>query len=183
MLTKEFVTAGRAIFTLEVPESFINATTHRTPPKPHYTYRVKFKKANGGFQDTYFVQLLTGPQNTKDYTYVGILLHQEGKIKLTGKSAFNQDSWAVKLLDKVLARVWAGEGHKVEETGFKLYHEGRCGRCGRVLTVPESIEGGIGPICREILGLAPLLRNGKVILEDETGAKDNEEEPAVNPFK
>ena len=27
------------------------------------------------------------------------------------------------------------------------WHEGRCGRCGRKLTVPESIEAGYGPEC------------------------------------
>src|SRR5262249_13335004 len=32
--------------------------------------------------------------------------------------------------------------------GAKLLHEGRCGRCGRRLTVPESIESGYGPECR-----------------------------------
>ena len=31
--------------------------------------------------------------------------------------------------------------------GFEFWHEGKCGRCGRKLTVPESIEAGIGPEC------------------------------------
>jgi hypothetical protein len=34
-----------------------------------------------------------------------------------------------------------------------VWHEGRCGRCGRKLTVPESIESGFGPECASILGL------------------------------
>jgi hypothetical protein len=29
----------------------------------------------------------------------------------------------------------------------EVHHEGRCGRCGRALTVPESIESGFGPEC------------------------------------
>ncbi|MGQ4872128.1 MAG: DUF6011 domain-containing protein, partial [Candidatus Thorarchaeota archaeon] len=27
----------------------------------------------------------------------------------------------------------------------RIWHEGKCGRCGRRLTVPESIESGYGP--------------------------------------
>jgi hypothetical protein len=30
---------------------------------------------------------------------------------------------------------------------LEVWHEGRCGRCGRRLTVPESIESGLGPEC------------------------------------
>lgn len=30
---------------------------------------------------------------------------------------------------------------------LEVWHEGRCGRCGRALTVPESIASGIGPVC------------------------------------
>lgn len=33
------------------------------------------------------------------------------------------------------------------------WHEGVCGRCGRRLTVPESIETGFGPECRKAVGL------------------------------
>ena len=29
----------------------------------------------------------------------------------------------------------------------EFWHEGRCGRCGRKLTVPASIERGLGPVC------------------------------------
>ena len=37
---KEFFTGGRAIFTVEVPESFAKMTGCR----PHYTYRIHLKK-------------------------------------------------------------------------------------------------------------------------------------------
>lgn len=36
--------------------------------------------------------------------------------------------------------------------GVTVRHEGRCGRCGRTLTVPASIDSGIGPDCAERMG-------------------------------
>ena len=39
---------------------------------------------------------------------------------------------------------------------LEVWHEGRCGRCNRALTVPESIASGIGPECaKHVLGPAP----------------------------
>jgi hypothetical protein len=32
----------------------------------------------------------------------------------------------------------------------EVYHSGRCGRCGRELTDPESIKCGLGPHCRTV---------------------------------
>lgn len=32
----------------------------------------------------------------------------------------------------------------------EVWHEGLCGRCGRRLTVPASIESGFGPECRAV---------------------------------
>ena len=34
----------------------------------------------------------------------------------------------------------------------EVRHCGRCGRCGRKLTVPESIDRGIGPDCTNMMG-------------------------------
>lgn len=33
----------------------------------------------------------------------------------------------------------------------EVWHEGSCGRCGRKLTVPSSIETGLGPECAELV--------------------------------
>ena len=34
----------------------------------------------------------------------------------------------------------------------EVWHEGICGRCGRKLTVPESVERGLGPECAGLVG-------------------------------
>jgi hypothetical protein len=139
MISKEFVTAGRAIFTVEMPEG---------SGKPHYTYRIKSSKPNDRYPNpTWFVQLLTGPDNTKDYSYLGILDPNTGTVRTTAKSKFNSDSYPVRLVSRVIDRVWANDVQSIFNAGFALHHEGRCGRCGRKLTVPESVKSGIGPEC------------------------------------
>ena len=135
MVSKEFVLAGRAVFTVE------------SPGGQHYTYRVSRKEADDRWPEAYFVSLLTGPDNTRDYSYLGKLDRESGAVSLTAKSKFREDAFCVRLLRRLLLRVWLGETDAVAAAGYKVHHEGRCGRCGRALTVPASIERGIGPEC------------------------------------
>lgn len=138
MLTKDFITAGKAIFTLEIPAYF----SAKYGTKPHYTWKVSKPKNSASFL---FVALLTGPDNTKDYKYLGLLFPRNGFVTLTGKSNFYVKSWPVMLLQRICANLWGT--NKIEAAGFKLHHEGYCCKCGRLLTVPSSIQSGIGPEC------------------------------------
>lgn len=142
---KNFVLAGKAIFTVEAPASFAAAD------RPHYTFRVTYKPASLRFPDAYFVGMLTGSDNEHSYSYVGMLDAGSGEVALTRKSKYREDTFSVMLLRRTLARIWANELHVVEAAGFKVHHEGRCGRCGRTLTVPASIESGIGPECIKMM--------------------------------
>lgn len=143
MITKEFITAGRAILTVECPESFQTSNN----AKPHYTYKICYKKGTGRYKDAYFVSLLTGPDNTASYTYVGMLNTERGEVVLTAKSPYKSDTIPVRLLSRVIRRVWDNDTKGMTDAGFALHHEGQCGRCGRALTVPESVKSGIGPEC------------------------------------
>lgn len=62
-----------------------------------------------------------------------------GQLRLTKASKMNAESAPVKAMQFALAHP--------EAPGLQIFHEGRCGRCGRVLTVPESVETGFGPEC------------------------------------
>jgi len=146
MLTKEFITAGKAIFTLDIPASF----QRDAKCKSHYTYKVSFKKGKGQWKDTWFIALLSGPDNTTDYSYLGMLDPEKGNVILTRKSNFNDSTYPVMLLRRVVACLWERDGSKpedIEAAGFTLHHEGRCGRCGKLLTVPSSVKSGLGPHC------------------------------------
>jgi hypothetical protein len=78
-LTRSWITAGKAIFTIA------------NPAGDHYTYRVLQHEANSYYPETYFVGLLTGPSNEKDYTYLGILRPGTGAVVLTAKSGYTAD--------------------------------------------------------------------------------------------
>lgn len=102
------------------------------------TYRVK---KSDGDNPVYFVSLLTGPDNTSDFTYLGFAKYGQSGLIAGGKGnpthpAFIALNWALNKL---------GGGEMPEQLEF--WHEGRCARCARVLTDPASIERGLGPEC------------------------------------
>ena len=138
MLSSAFITAGKATFTVSNGKG------------EHYTYRVTKKEAQGNYPAAHFINLLTGPDNTSDYTYLGVLDAATGKVRTTAKSRYNSDSKPVKVASWALSIVWQ---NATLPEGYAIQHEGRCGRCGRALTVPESIESGIGPECASKMGL------------------------------
>lgn len=134
-ISKEFVLGGKAIFTV---------VSGRTGVR--YTFKVKFKKASPGscFGDAWFVSVLTGPDNNSSYTYMGMMDPLLGTFRLTKASTYNSESAPVKAFRWALSVLW---GRVQLQEGCEIHHEGRCCRCGRRLTVPESIKSGIGPEC------------------------------------
>lgn len=130
---RKWVLAGKAIFTVS------------NPTGERYTYKIRHKKADDRWPETWFANLLTGPNNMSDYTYMGMVKPDTPVIvHLTKASRYTEDSKPLKVLRWALKKVWAGEALPA---GYKIHHEGRCGRCGAPLTVPESIESGYGPEC------------------------------------
>lgn len=123
----------------------------------HFTFKVQEPKKQDPARPTWFVKLLTGPDNTGDYTYLGMitvspfaslagpLQHTFRATKATrnpGSPSFKAFEYTFNQLAKT-GRIPAG---------VEIRHEGRCGRCGRALTVPESIDRGIGPECASRMG-------------------------------
>jgi hypothetical protein len=142
-ISKEFILAGKAIFTVECNGSL--------SPKPHYTFKVRRKEATLQYPETVFVSLLTGSDNNSSYTYLGILNPDTGAIRLTAKSTYREDSYPVRLLNRILARIWNNEHAAYEAAGFATHHENRCCKCGKRLTTPASVTAGIGPECIKML--------------------------------
>ena len=128
-ITPTFVLAGKAIFTASSPSS-------------HFTFRVDRKEVSEG-KRIFFVSVLSGPDNTSDYSYLGLLDPVSGGLKNT-KASPSEQCQSFQVARWVLGKIWSG---RPLPAGYAIHHAGRCGRCGRMLTVPESIESGIGPDC------------------------------------
>lgn len=114
-----------------------------------FTYRVTQADPRPGdsLPPPHFVSVLTGPD---DYAYLGVIhggkMYGHGKKSKVAPGATSAVafSWLWKHLSA---------GHLPPQC--EVYHEGRCGRCARRLTTPESIELGIGPECeKKIAGMA-----------------------------
>lgn len=131
-----YATAGRAVFTIR------NARTDG-----RYTYRVSLALHQRGPVRRYNVAVLTGGP-VEPYAYLGTLLVlASGVVYHHGRtSAIGPDSPGAVAFAWSWARIAGHVGHGLPEC-VEFWHEGRCGRCGRPLTDPESIARGIGPVC------------------------------------
>jgi hypothetical protein len=138
-LDKKFFMGGNATFTVDNGKG------------THYTFKIRQpKKDNPRFTGSapHFASLLTGPDNVNSYSYLGMITEREG-FKLTKASTMNDDSTPVKVFRWALKHAL---GDRQLPAGYAIHHEGKCGCCGRALTVPESIKRGIGPECWSKLG-------------------------------
>jgi hypothetical protein len=126
---RTFVRAGNAYLTLRSAKT-----------GTRYTYRVRRKKEDD--RAPLFVSVLYGPNNETDYQYIGSVF--DGfTFRTTAASRLPSDATPVKAFG-YFARALQ---HDQIPDNLEVWHEGRCGRCGRTLTVPESIKTGLGPEC------------------------------------
>lgn len=144
---RDIILGGNATFTL------VSART-----RTRYTYRVRVAKDNPRM---FFVSTLVGSDNEADYVYVGFFksilgegsrhVHtfmakardrDRGAVMIAGKKG-NSDDVRFRALD------WLLQSLIVERMPLtvEFWHEGRCARCNRKLTDPESIARGFGPEC------------------------------------
>lgn len=127
---RRYVLAGNARFTVR-----------NTATGGRFTYRVRANDSGA----VHFVSVLRGEDNESDYSYIGFL--RGGKFFHGGKK-----SHATAEAPCVIAFGWFWRKADQLPPSVECWHEGRCGRCGRTLTVPESIRDGIGPDCANRVG-------------------------------
>jgi len=138
----EYMLAGKSIFTLQ------NSTNGN-----RYTFKIKKLKN----KDLWFVSVLTGNNNENDYTFLGTIFYSNNKYnyKHSLKSRATKDAVSVKVITWFLEKI---QVNKVPDF-IKFYHMNHCGRCGRTLTVPESVTSGYGPECIQLV-----VRNRNLVL-------------------
>ncbi len=127
--------AGRAVVTIK---SITTGT--------RFTLRIK---RDPDKKPLWFVSLLTGPENDSDYQYMGIITPKGSGYTPGVTTYFNFRVTAKSRIGVTAPSMLAASflATHFEDPRMEVWHEGRCGRCGRTLTVPESIASGIGPTC------------------------------------
>ena len=129
---QDYVMAGHGIITVRSKKT-----------GSHFTYKLATPQ---GKTAPIFVKVLTGDDNTNNYSFIGTLFpgrtyHHSIKSRIGSQAP------------SVIAFKWLVDDYHRAVRHADVWHEGVCGRCGRKLTVPSSIERGIGPDCAEQMGL------------------------------
>jgi hypothetical protein len=131
----EYLLAGRAVVTVRSRKTESRVTL-KVGRKPEYVGQPLGKGA------LYF-RALAAPDNERDFHYLGCL---------DFAGLYHASREAGQFPDHLQAARWLSAALVCSRLDLVLkhaevWHEGRCGRCGRQLTVPESIETGFGPEC------------------------------------
>lgn len=127
---KRFMLAGHAIFTV-----VSKATQTR------FTFKVSKPDEMDPARPLYFVGVLNGSSNEANYSYLGLI--RGDAFEHGRKSKITADAPSAKAARWIVERTLHGQNLP----NCDVYHEGKCARCGRRLTVPESILSGFGPEC------------------------------------
>lgn len=135
---KDFILGGRAILTM------VGRSTR-------FTFKVR--RADPTEQNPnpslFFVSVMTGSQNETSYTYLGVLDPRTGAVRPSRGSKVREDHPAFRAASWAFPQVFL-HGRL---PGGEVMHAGRCGRCAKLLTDPDSVRSGFGPECRAKLGM------------------------------
>ena len=128
----EFILGNNALFTVK---------SQKTGTR--FTYKVLVDCKN---ERIYNVSVLTGPDNVRNYRHIGHIYKGSNSISHLfepHKSIHTKEAPSTIAFEYIFNNLCSGRVMPQVE----IWHNGRCCRCGRILTVPESISMGIGPEC------------------------------------
>lgn len=139
----------------EAPAGLPNGIWTIEGPRGHRTYRIstiiapkdqpevslpvpegQSKPFRQRFAGRRVLELLTGPDNTSSYRGLAWYDGKIGKLWKLGQGLEVLVNTFAKLVER---------GEPLE--GYTVHFARNCYKCNRLLTTPESIERGIGPIC------------------------------------
>lgn len=145
-VTPAFVLAGDATITVSNgQDTHFTYNIYKADPTPEYP------------KEAFFVSVLSGPDV---YLYMGKVEVRIDKpsldpmIKLTSRSRVKHTADSYRVGQWALRAIWqVARGTYTMPEGYSIKHDGRCGRCGRALTHPASLDTGLGPECADQLGV------------------------------
>lgn len=156
---RRFILSGNAYLTV------VNLLpTEKDQPALRRTFRVRWAEKSS----RYFVDCLYGPDNHADYTNTGTYtpnVNACGEPTGSYQMGLRPDAPGEATWRELDAYLKIGSRYDVPllPRGWAVYHEGRCGRCGVRLTVPESIAAGIGPECAKRIKMKSDSRPGELL--------------------
>jgi len=128
-----------------------NATVTLVSTKTGTRFTYKIRANDEG--DVFFVSLLSGPDNESDYSYLG-RIDASARFWAGRRSPKPGDVGADAPSSQAFAWAWDRLCRGVMSEALEVWHEGRCARCNRKLTVPSSIASGWGPECAGKVGFS-----------------------------
>jgi hypothetical protein len=106
----------------------------------HRTFRIRTQKQDAKFAPgERIVSLLTGPNNTEDFTAFGFVT-DDGRIIVWRKHIGTQF--------ERYARLLMNAEQEAVKFGLEFVWSAKCKKCNRELTDPESVSTGMGTTCR-----------------------------------
>jgi hypothetical protein len=113
----------------------------------HRTFWVRTQEADAEFAPgRRLVSLLTGSQNDDPDCYTSFGFAEESGIRVFPSKQANSPRWT-QFADLLWTLALDGAFSPWADRGFTIMDEKRCVRCNRVLTEPNSLRTGIGPVC------------------------------------
>lgn len=127
---QKFMLAGDAILTFQSSVS-----------EQYFTYRI----VKDSDKDLWYVKVLNSADNVGGYAYIGCMYYANGKVcfKLPKQPKISAQALSVVVFTWVVDHL----PFLKALSKINIRHEGYCCKCGRVLTTPDSIVAGIGPVC------------------------------------
>lgn len=142
----------------------------------HFTYTIEIgKKHQPSDPDVFWVSVLTGSDNTNDYTYIGHIRRGFFHTDRKTPAGWSLDTPSIKAFTFMLDSAKAGS---IPEK-LEIMPSGSCARCGRELTADRRfIRAGFGPDCiHKVAGGEALL----AMVEAELEAEQRETAPQPPP--
>ena len=124
---KNYVFAGNSIFTLK---------SLRTGK--HFTFKFKKRQSSSYL---FYVMVLSG----STYEYIGSIVNGIFRVTPTVKNDLRTKTHLEQETIKWFLRQLSSK--KELNENLEIWHDGKCGRCRRTLTHPDSISSGLGPEC------------------------------------
>lgn len=127
----DYIKGGHGRFTIKSDKTGVHHTYKVTSPKePDITKPIPI-----------WISVMVSPDS---FLFIGTIWKESMTFARSQKTSVPEDSELIKAMHWLMRRV---SRHEEFPSQIAFWHEGYCGRCGRVMTNPESLETGMGPTC------------------------------------